>query len=254
VIGIRVIPCLLLRNRGLVKTIKFRKPKYVGDPINAIRIFNDKAVDELVFLDTTVTVEHRSPNFELISEIAEECFMPICYGGGVSKLDQVERLFRLGVEKVAINTAAIEDRELVRSAASTFGSQSIVVSLDVKRNRFGNYRVFTHGGSLNTRLDPLAVAIEMEQLGAGEILLNSIDRDGTMAGYDLNLTRSVAERVGVPVIACGGAGKLDDFLLAVNEGKASAVAAGSFFVFQGPHQAVLITYPTSAQLKELWAD
>lgn len=245
----RVIPCLLLKHDGLVKTVKFSQPKYVGDPINAVKIFNDKEVDELIFLDITATIENRKPPFDLISRIASECFMPFCYGGGITTVEEIAKLFKLGVEKVAINTQALTNPSLIERAAERFGSQSVVVSIDVKKNLFGKYRVFSHGGRKSVKVDPVSFAQQMEQTGAGEILLNSMDRDGTGAGYDLELIRSVTESVRIPVIACGGAGKLDDFSSAVKTAGASAVAAGSLFVFQGPHRAVLITYPAMSELE-----
>jgi imidazole glycerol-phosphate synthase subunit HisF len=240
---------LLLKNDGLVKTVKFGQPKYVGDPINAVKIFNDKEVDELIFLDITATIEKRKPPFDLISRIASECFMPFCYGGGITSVEEIAKLFKLGVEKVAINTQALTNPSLIERAAELFGSQSVVVSIDVKKNLFGKYRVFSHGGRRSVKIDPVSFAKQMEQTGAGEILLNSIDRDGTGTGYDLELIRSVAEAVRIPVIACGGAGKVEDFSSAVKTAGASAVGAGSLFVFQGPHRAVLITYPTMSELE-----
>jgi imidazole glycerol-phosphate synthase subunit HisF len=248
VLSRRVIPCLLLKDKGLVKTVRFKNPKYVGDPINAIRIFNEKEVDELIFLDTTATLESRRPPFKLIATIASECFMPVCYGGGVRRLEDFKELFKVGIEKVAVNSYAVQDPAFVKSAADRFGSQSVVVSIDVKKNLFGKYRVFTHGGRKHTGRDPVTMAVEMEKMGAGELLLNSINRDGTMQGYDIDLVEQVSEAVGIPVIACGGAGKFEDFTAAVTEGGASAVAAGSIFVFQGRHRAVLITYPSRGEL------
>jgi imidazole glycerol-phosphate synthase subunit HisF len=244
----RVIPCLLLRDRGLVKTVKFKHPKYVGDPINAVKIFNEKEVDELFFLDITATAENRKPPFKLISQIASECFMPFGYGGGIRDLDAIKDLFSLGVEKVAINSYAVEKSSFIRDAADLFGSQSIVVSIDVKKNLFGKYRVYTHGGRRSTSFDPVNFAMQMEQVGAGEIFLNSIDRDGTMQGYDLDLIRRVAEAVTIPVVACGGAGKVDDLRDAIKKAGASAVSAGSMFVFKGKHRAVLINFPTAEEL------
>jgi cyclase len=245
----RVIPCLLLKNEGLVKTVKFKDPKYVGDPINAVKIFNDKEVDELIFLDITATLEHRKPPVKLISEIATECFMPFCYGGGITNIEDIAELFKLGVEKVAINTQAVENPSLIKEAAERFGNQSIVVSIDVKKNMFGKYRVSTHGGRRATRLDPVDFAIRMQDAGAGELFLNSIDRDGTRQGYDLELIKKVSDSVNIPIIACGGAGSLDDFAQAVKQGGASAVSAGSMFVFQGQYRAVLITYPSQKELE-----
>ncbi|HOI72955.1 MAG TPA: AglZ/HisF2 family acetamidino modification protein [Syntrophales bacterium] len=243
----RVIPCLLLKGRGLVKTVRFKDPTYVGDPINAIKIFNDKEVDELAFLDITATIEKRPPPYQVISEIASECFMPLAYGGGIRSLQEIEKIFSLGVEKVCLNSAAVEDPDLVRNAAKAFGSQSIVVSVDVKKSLFGKYEIFTHGGRRNARKDILAHVRHMEEMGAGELLLTSIDRDGTQQGYDLELVGRVAEAVGIPVIACGGAGGLSDITAAVKRG-AAAAAAGSLFVFHGRHRAVLISYPSREEL------
>lgn len=251
---VRVIPCLLLRNRGLVKTAKFRDPKYVGDPINAVKIFNEKEVDELVFLDITATVEGRKPPFKTISEIASECFMPLAYGGGIRTIDDIREIFALGVEKIVINSHALEDPSFIRSAADTFGSQSIVASIDARRGLLGRYEVYTCGGRKAGRVDPVAFARRMEEMGAGEIFLNSIDRDGTMQGYDIDLIRRVSEAVSIPVIGCGGAGKLGDFVEAVGKGGASAVSAGSMFVFQGKHRAVLISYPDYRELELLFGD
>ena len=245
----RVIPSLLLRGRGLVKTIKFQNPTYVGDPINAVRIFNDKEVDELVFLDITATIENRLPQFDLIKDIATECFMPFGYGGGIHDLETAKKILKMGSEKIIINSAA-GDFNLLRDAADTFGRQSVVVSIDVKRPRFGNYQIYTHSGTKRTDMNLVQFAMAVEENGAGEILLNSIDRDGTMEGYDLELLKSVTERVNIPVVACGGAGRLEHFQQAVLKGGASAVAAGSMFVFHGPHRAVLINYPTQEELKE----
>lgn len=248
----RVIPCLLLSNGGLVKTRKFKNPVYVGDPINAIRIFNDKEVDELVLLDIKASFEKRGPNFDLLREVASECFMPLAYGGGVRSIDQIRTLIRLGIEKIILNTAINQDPTFVRDAVATFGSQAITASIDVRRKFFGKYEVMTMGGTLATGLDPVVAACSAEALGVGEILLTSIDAEGSMAGYDLNLLDRVSQSVSVPVIASGGAGKLEDFRSAVREGHASAVSAGSMFVFYGLHRAVLITYPEYKTLKELF--
>lgn len=246
----RVIPCLLLRDRGLVKTVRFSDPTYLGDPINAVKIFNDKEVDELIFLDIKATLENREPPFKLISEIASECFMPLCYGGGIKSLKDIQSILNLGVEKVSVNSYAVENPHFVRESADLVGRQSIVVSLDVKKHLSGQYEIFTYGGKKLTGLNPVQFAIEMEEMGAGEILLNSIDRDGTMAGYDLELIKSVTKSVSIPVIACGGAGKLEDFTDAVKRGGASAVAAGSLFVFQGRLRGVLINFPSPKELQE----
>ncbi|MFZ5945165.1 MAG: AglZ/HisF2 family acetamidino modification protein [Bacillota bacterium] len=247
----RVIPCLLLKNRGLVKTVKFKDPRYIGDPINCVKIFNDKEVDELVFLDIQATMGKRKPQFDIISDIASECFMPLCYGGGINTLEDIQKILNIGVEKIAINSHAIEKPEFVRDASRAFGSQSIVVSIDVKKSLFGKYQVYSDSGIKSTRLTPIEHAMRMEEMGAGEILLNSIDKDGTMAGYDLELIKMVSESVHIPVIACGGAGDISHFKEAIDFGKASAVAAGSLFVFQGSLRAVLINYPEYKVLENL---
>ena len=244
----RVIPCLLLKNEGLVKTVKFKDPKYLGDPINIVRIFNDKEVDELIFLDITATVENRPPNFEILGKITSECFMPLGYGGGIRTLEDVRKLLAIGVEKIVLNTSAVENPSLIRAAADYAGSQAVVISIDVKKTMFGKYEVYTRGGRKATGLDPVKFAVEMEKQGAGELFLNSIDRDGTMQGYDLELVRRVADSVTVPVVACGGAGNIQHLAEAIQAG-ASAAAAGSMFVFQGPLRGVLISYPAQQELK-----
>jgi imidazole glycerol-phosphate synthase subunit HisF len=248
----RVIPCLLLRKQGLVKTVGFRKARYLGDPINIVRLFNDKEVDELVFLDIDATPARRGPRFDLLAQIASECFMPFCYGGGVRTQDDIHALFRLGVEKVAINTHAVEDPSFVSEAARRFGSQSIIVSIDAKRTWLGRDEVRVRGGRQGTGIDPVAHAVEMERRGAGELLVTSIDRDGSMRGYDLDLIRRVTAAVRIPVVACGGAGSTRDLGQVVRDGGASAAAAGSLFVFQGRHRAVLVNYPSPAELSALF--
>ncbi|MEO5844598.1 MAG: AglZ/HisF2 family acetamidino modification protein [Caldimonas sp.] len=245
----RVIPCLLLRGAGLVKTTRFKDAKYVGDPINAIKIFNDKEVDELVLLDITASREQRGPAFSVIAEVASECFMPLAYGGGLRSVEEARRVLKLGVEKVVFNTTAWRAPQVVRDAAREFGSQAVVASIDVRRKMFGRHEVFVEGGTRGTGVDPVEYAQRMEAAGCGEIYLTSIDRDGTMKGYELDLIASVTARVGVPVIAAGGAGGVDDFGAAVRQGGAAAVAAGAMFVFHGPHRAVLITYPSRAELE-----
>lgn len=245
----RVIPTLLLRGTGLVKTVKFDNPKYLGDPRNTVKIFNDKEVDELALLDIRATPERREPDYTLIQEIVNEAFMPVAYGGGIKTVEQGRRILKMGVEKVVVNTAAFDEPSLLSRMADQFGSQSVVASIDAKRNLFGRYDCVTQCGARKLKLDPVSAAQQMEEAGAGEILLNSIDRDGTFSGYDLTLVRSVADAVSVPVIACGGASSVDDMAAAVREGGASAVAAGSFFVFHGKHRAVLITYPDATVLR-----
>ena len=245
----RAMPCLLLRNGRLVKTVRFRAPSYVGDPVNAIKIYNEKEVDELILVDITATVEQRPPPFELLAELVDECFMPLCYGGGICRTEDIRRLFGLGIEKVAINSHALTNPEFVREAAEMFGSQSIVVAIDARRGMLGRCAVYTESGRRKWPLDPVRHAHHMEELGAGEILLNAIHRDGTWEGYDLELIRAVSDAIRIPLIALGGAGSVADFGAAVNTGGASAVAAGSMAVYQGSNLGVLINFPTRAQLQ-----
>lgn len=246
---IRVIPSLLLRNGGLVKSRRFKDHVYVGDPINVVRIFNQKEVDELAVIDIDATRDGRGPDMDRISEIVSEAFIPIAYGGGISHVDQVKEILFRGVEKVIINKAAVDNPGLITAAANQFGSQSIVVSIDVKKAMFKGKKVFTENGRTNTGLDPVEFARSMENAGAGELLLQSIDREGTYEGYDLELVEAVSRAVNVPVIAAGGASSVDDFRQAVEKG-ASALSAGSMFVFQRPHNAVLISYPSQTELKD----
>ena len=246
----RVIPCLLLRNNGLVKTVRFKDPKYVGDPINAVRIFNEKEVDELIFLDIDASKKGASPNFGLIKDIALECFMPFCYGGGVRAIEDIRKIFSLGAEKVSINSAGLRNPALIKEAAATFGSQSVVAAIDVKKDFLGRYRVYDHSKNKTINIDPVEFARKATGMGAGEILINSVDRDGTGEGYDLELVRKVSDSVTVPIIALGGAGNVDDIVKAIKEGRASAAAAGSMFVFHGKYRAVLITYPDYKELKQ----
>ena len=249
-ISTRVMPVLLLRGRGLVKTIRFKDPSYVGDPRNAVKIFNEKEVDELVLLDILATPEQAAPQFDLVYEIVTEAFMPVAYGGGIRTLDDARRMLATGVEKIVLNSYAAENPAFITEAAGALGSQSVVVCIDVKRSLFGRYGVFTRSGRQDARRDPVEFAKEMEARGAGELVVNSIDRDGTMQGYDLELLRAVTEAVKVPVIACGGAGSLQHLADAVSKGGASAVAAGSMFVYHGRHRAVLINFPSQEQLRE----
>ena len=246
---VRVIPCLLLRGRGLVKTRKFKNAVYLGDPLNAVRIFNDKEVDELVLLDIDASKEGRDPDYEFISEIAGECFMPVAYGGGIKTPDQARRLIRCGVEKVVINTATTESYDVIREIVQVFGRQAVVGAIDVKKNVLGGYRIMAKSSSvqIGTPLDEHVQALVAA--GVGEIFLNNVDRDGTMDGYDLSLIRRVAHQVNVPVVACGGAGTVEHMAAAVREGGASAVAAGSMFVFFGRLRAVLINYPQGLDLR-----
>ncbi|MBL7703060.1 MAG: imidazole glycerol phosphate synthase subunit HisF [Ferruginibacter sp.] len=245
---VRVIPVLLLHKGGLVKSVRFKNHKYVGDPINAVKIFNEKEVDEIIILDIDATREKRPPDIEKIKEIAGEAFIPMAYGGGITTIEEIRQLFYLGVEKIILNHTAVHNPGLVTNAAAMVGSQSVVVSVDVKKNLFGKYKVYTKNGTENTGMDPIDFCIKMQEAGAGEIMLNSIDRDGTYTGYDLGLVENVSARLRIPVIICGGANEVDGFYPAIRQG-ASALAAGSMFVFQRPHQAVLISYPSQTELK-----
>jgi imidazole glycerol-phosphate synthase subunit HisF len=246
---VRVIPALLIQKKGLVKSIKFKDHKYVGDPINAVKIFNEKEVDEIVILDISATAEKRPPNIQQVKEIAGEAFMPLAYGGGITKLGEINELITAGVEKVVLNTVAFYNPQLISDGAKYVGSQSIVVSVDVKKNMWGKYKVFVQNGTNNTNTDPVAYAKKMEDAGAGEIFLNSIDKDGTFLGYDTELVKLISSSVNIPVVAIGGAATVNDFLKAIQSG-ASAVSAGSMFVFQRPYRAVLISYPDQGLLKE----
>ena len=244
----RVIPCLLVSDGGLVKTTGFGSPTYLGDPINAVRIFNEKEVPELVVLDIRATQEGRGPNLDLVRDLAAECFMPLCYGGGVTSVDQVGTILGLGVEKVCVNSATYDDPDLITESARRFGSQSLMVSIDAKGGWPWGLRAYSHGATKRQRIDPVAHARQMEAAGAGEVLITSVRDDGRMTGYNVELIRSVSEAVKIPVVASGGAGCIEDFGAAVHEGLADAVAAGSLFVFEGPHRAVLISYPDRADL------
>ncbi len=246
----RLIPVLLLKDGGLVKTRKFADPVYLGDPVNAVKIFNEKCVDELIILDITASLSKSKPQLQLIEEVAGECFMPIAYGGGIRDLEDIRAILSLGVEKVVLNTIFSECPGLVREAADMFGSQSIVVSFDVKRNLFGKTAVYAVGGRRRVSMSPVDYAQFAEDQGAGELFVNSIDRDGSMAGFDLELINEVTHSVKIPTIVCGGAGSLADCKLALNSG-ASAVAAGSYFVFQGKHRAVLISYPSEEEINKV---
>lgn len=241
----RLIPCLLIKNGGLVKTVQFGNPKYVGDPLNAVRIFNDKEVDEIIVVDIDATVQRKPPDYNRIRDLAAECRMPLCYGGGVVTVEQVERIVSLGVEKVAISAAAVSDPDLIRRAAEVVGAQSVVVVLDAKKAG-SKYEVWTHNGSRPSRRTPVELATQAEALGAGEIVVNSIDRDGVMKGYDVELARAVREAVAIPITVLGGAGSLKDVAALIGELGVIGAAAGSLFVFKGSFRAVLISYPSRA--------
>jgi len=246
-----VIPALLLHGVGLVKTVGFEKPKYVGDPRNAVKIFNEKMVDELVLLDIAATPEKRSPRFALVEEIVSEAFMPVAYGGGIRSVEDASSMIARGVEKIIVGSHAVRNPAFIKELTSRLGSQSVIICLDVKYTKPEGYRLYTDSGRKSTRLKPADFAREAQALGAGEIMVNSIDRDGTMVGYDLELIRAVSETISVPLIACGGAGSLLDIKAVVREGGASAAAAGSLFVFHGRYRSILISYPQPHQLDEV---
>jgi len=247
----RVIPVLLLKGQGLVKSIRFKNHRYIGDPINAVRIFNELKADELVFLDILATKENRTVSLDFVKNVGEEANMPFAVGGGIKTVKQIRDILHAGAEKVVINTAAIQNPDFVRQATDSFGSSTITVCIDVKKNLFGTEQSWIVSGSKSTGKSPVEVAREMEKQGAGEIIVQSIESDGMMQGYDIALIKKISEAVTIPVVALGGAGIFKDFNMAIKEGYASAVAAGSMFVFHGPRQAVLVNYPTQEQLSEL---
>jgi cyclase len=249
----RVIPALLLRGESLVKTVQFGRFTYVGDPCNTVRIFNELEVDELLFLDITASIERRGPNLALLADIATECFMPLAYGGGVRNLSDAKSVFDIGFEKIALNSAALENPGLITEIAKPCGSQAVIVSIDVKQGLWGGPTVRGRAGQHNTKLDPVAWAKEVESRGAGEILLTSIDREGSWAGFDLDLVKRVADAVSIPVIAHGGAGSIDDIGKVVKQANASAVALGSLVVFQKKEMGVLVNFPDERQLQNVLA-
>ncbi len=246
----RIIPALLLRHESLVKTRNFRNFTYVGDPCNTVRIFNELEVDELCFLDITATNERKGPDFELLADIADECFMPLSYGGGVRCFEDAQRILKMGFEKIILNSYAVENPDFIRQLADHFGSQAIVVSIDVKRDFWGRLRVYTHSGRRKTHLDPVTWAQKVEALGAGEILLTSIIHEGTWQGMDLALIKSITSAVSIPVIAHGGAGTVEHIGAAVKQSDASAVALGSMVVFQKKDMGVLVNFPDKAVLEK----
>jgi cyclase len=245
----RVIPALLLRDDALLKTVKFNYPSYIGDPINTVRIFNELEVDELVFLDITATNETRHPNLKILAEIANECFMPVSYGGGLNKFETVQAIFQIGFEKVVLNSVMQGNKNFVTRIAEHYGNQAVVASIDVKKNLFGKYEVWSHAGKKNTKKNPVEWAQELQELGAGEILLTSIDKEGTWSGFDLALVKRVTDSVSVPVIAHGGAGNLDHVKDVVHNSNASAVALGSMVVYQKKGMGVLVNFPDKNNLK-----
>ncbi|HON88633.1 MAG TPA: AglZ/HisF2 family acetamidino modification protein [Spirochaetales bacterium] len=244
----RIIPVLLLRNRGLYKGIQFKNHTYVGDPINTVKIFNDKEVDEIVVLDIEATVKNKPIDFEYLEEVVSEAFMPIGYGGGIKTIEDAKRIFSIGVEKVILNTQAFKTPELVSELSKKFGAQSVVVSLDVKKTLLGSF-VYIKNGTEKTSYKPLEAAKLMESFGAGEIIINDIDKDGTRTGYNLSYIQEISKSVKIPVIVCGGAATVEDFVKAKQAG-AHACAAGAMFVYHGPHRAVLISYPKYEELRK----
>lgn len=248
----RLIPSLLVQDNGLVKTVNFKNPKYVGDPINAVRIFNDKGVDELAIFDIDATVLRRDPNYSLIERLASQSMMPLCYGGGVKTVEQAQRIFSLGIEKIALSSAVFENPLLITEISERVGSQSVIVVLDVKKKLFGGYEIFTHNGKKATGINPLIFAEKAQRLGAGEIVINSIDKDGLMKGFDLDLIDKVREKITIPMTVLGGAGSLEDIEKVIDKHGVIGVAAGSLFVFKGPYKAVLINYPTQLQKNKIF--
>ena len=248
----RIIPCLLIHNKGLTKTVKFKEGKYVGDPLNAVRIYNEKEVDELVVLDIDATVTNSEPDYQRIEKMAKECRMPLCYGGGITTAVQARKILSYGVEKIAISNAAINHPEVVTEMASAVGSQSVVVVMDVHKRRFtGKYELYTHNGTKATGLNPVPFAKDMQKRGAGEIVINSIDNDGMMQGYDMRLIENVKSEVSIPLTVLGGAGSLEDIGSVINRFGIIGVSAGSLFVFKGKYKAVLINYPNPEEKEKL---
>jgi cyclase len=243
----RIIPCLLVKDKGLVKTVNFKNPKYVGDPINAVRIFNEKEVDELMVIDIDATADNREPDYKMIENLAAECRMPLCYGGGVKTVEQAQRIFSLGVEKIAISSAAIENISLISDIAKVVGTQSVIVVIDVKKKLLGGYEVYTYNGKKKTSKDPVEFAKQVQKLGAGEIVVNSIDNDGVMKGFDFTIIDKIRQAVTIPMTVLGGAGSLEDISKVIEKYKIIGVSAGSLFVFKGIYKAVLINYPSKIE-------
>ncbi len=247
----RVIPCLLLHNGGLYKTEKFKKPTYIGDPINAIKIFNEKEVDELMFLDIDTTIANKEPNYKMIEDIASECFMPLCYGGGVKNIEQMKNIYSLGVEKISISSQAVLNPNLIEEASQVFGNQSVIVTVDIKKDFWGRKKVFINNGKKNTKLNPIEHIVQVEKLGVGEIVINSIDNDGLMNGFDLELLKVIKSNIKVPIIALGGAGNMNHIKEVFDVAHVDAVACGSMFVYKGSLKGVLINYPKYEEIQEL---
>lgn len=248
----RLIPVLLLSEEGLYKTRQFKDPRYIGDPINCVRIFNEKEVDEIIFLDITATKQGKPPQVDFVDAIAKECFMPFSYGGGIRDLRTADRILSNGAEKIILNSILFENLCLVEDMAKHFGSQSIVASLDVKKQLWGGYKLYSHGGTKVHQHNLLTFCHDLSEAGVGEIMITSIHQEGTQKGYDISLIDAVMKNTDLPIIAHGGAGSLDNMVDLVNKTGVSAVAAGSFFVFQGCHNAVLITYPSHKEIEDLF--
>jgi cyclase len=248
----RIIPSLLIHDNGLVKTVNFKNPKYVGDPINAVKIFNEKVVDELAIFDIDATVLGKEPNYSLIERLASQSMMPLCYGGGVKTVEQAQRIFSLGIEKIALSSAVLHDPKLITEISDRVGAQSVIVVLDIKKKLLGGYEVYTHNGKKATGINPFKFVEEAQKLGAGEIVINSIDKDGVMKGYDLDLIAKVREKISLPMTVLGGAGSLDDIEKVIDQHGVIGVAAGSLFVFRGPYKAVLINYPTQLEKNKIF--
>lgn len=248
----RIIPSLLIHENGLVKTVNFKNPKYVGDPINAVKIFNEKAVDELAIFDIDATVLGKEPNYSLIERLASQSMMPLCYGGGVKTVEQAQRIFSLGIEKIALSSAVLQNQKLITEISDRVGAQSVIVVLDVKKKLLGGYEVYTHNGKKATGINPFKFVEEAQKLGAGEIVINSIDKDGVMKGYDMDLIAKVREKISLPMTVLGGAGSLQDIEKVIDVHGVIGVAAGSLFVFKGPYKAVLISYPTQLEKNKIF--
>lgn len=248
----RIIPSLLVHEGGLVKTVNFKNPKYVGDPINAVKIFNEKGVDELAVFDIDATVLGKEPNYKLIENLALQSRMPLCYGGGVKTVEQAQRIFGLGIEKIALSSAAVQNPDIIPQIADKVGSQSVIVVVDVKKKLLGGYEVYINNGKKATGLDPFKFVKELQDLGAGEIIINSIDQDGVMKGYDMGLIDKVRSKISVPLTVLGGAGSLEDIKKVINAHGIIGVAAGSLFVFKGKYKAVLINYPDKTEKENLF--
>lgn len=251
-LGIRIIPVLLLKNKGFVKGIKFKNHRYIGDPINTIRIFNDKEADEILIMDILASINASAPNFQLLTDLSSEAFMPLSYGGGIKTINDIEKLFSIGFEKIVLNSNAVLDPTFIRNSVSIAGSSSVVVSIDVKKNIFGKYEMYIKSGTQKHSMNPFDFAKLAQQMGAGEFIINNIDKEGTKSGYDLHLMKSMTEILSVPVIAAGGAGTLEHFKDAVKESNVSAVSGGNFFVYHGKHDAVLLQYPQYEISKNLF--